>query len=268
VTTPNRQPGTTHLATIAEHYQGPADLPQPVPVFPLLRTILLPRSLLPLNVFEPRYLELVDHVLEGGMHIGVPLLRPDPSLLEPADLALPLHDPGDGRPAIEAVFGLGQLIAQQRLPDGRRFIRLEGLGRVLATREAPQAGRGFRCVSVEPLPEREPVDTHALAVLKAQIERMAETFDEDDRQMIHSVLELEDSRMTIYAIASLVPSVELMRAVRRGRLIGGAMPHLRLQQRCLAARDADCRVELLSARAQSLIDVLGESGSFPVSSLN
>jgi hypothetical protein len=74
--------------------------------------------------------------------------------------------------------------------------------------------------------------------------------------------------MTIYAIASLVPSVELMRAVRRGRLIDGAMPHLRLQQRCLAARDADCRVELLIARAQTLIDVLGESGSFPVSSLN
>lgn len=239
-----------------------------LPIFPLPNVVFLPGMVLPLNVFEPRYLELVDHVLQGGMHIGVPLLRADPSLLDPADLALPLHDPGDGRPAIEAIFGLGRLIAQQRLPDGRRFIRLEGLGRVQVTRETPQAGRGFRCVSVEPLPEREPIDTHALEVLKAQIERMAETFDEDDRQMIHSVLELEDSRMTIYAIASLVPSVELMRAVRRGRLIGGAMPHLRLQQRCLAARDADCRVELLSARAQSLIDVLGESGSFPVSSLN
>src|SRR3546814_20044152 len=63
----------------------------------------LPGMVLPLNVFEPRYLELVDHVMQGGMHIGVPLLRPDPSLLEPADLELPLHDPGDGRPAIEAV---------------------------------------------------------------------------------------------------------------------------------------------------------------------
>ena len=46
------------------------------------------------------------------------------------------------------------------------------------------------------------------------------------------------------------------------------MPHLRLQQRCLSAEDADGRIELLSDRAQSLIDVLGESGSFPVSSLN
>ena len=239
-----------------------------LPIFPLPNVVFLPGMVLPLNVFEPRYLELVDHVLEGGMHIGVPLLRPDPSLLDRHDLELPLHDPGDERPPIEAVFGVGRLIAHQRLPDGRRFIRLEGLGRVRAASEHPISRGGFRRVRVEALPEPQPADLHALEILKAQIERMAETFDEDDRQMIHTVLELEDARVTIYAIASLVPNVELMRAVRRGRPLGGAMPHLRLQQRCLAAEDADARIELLSQRAQSLIDVLGESGSFPVSSLN
>ncbi|WP_181197600.1 LON peptidase substrate-binding domain-containing protein [Enhygromyxa salina] len=239
-----------------------------LPIFPLPNVVFLPGMVLPLNVFEPRYLDLVNHALEGGMHVGVPLLRPDPSLLDPADLALPLHDPGDERPAIEAVFGIGQLIAHQRRPDGRRFIRLEGLGRVRVVEEQPQHERSFRLVKVEALPEHDPVDGHALEVLKAQVERMAETFDEDDRQMIRTILELDDARMIIYAIASLVPSVEVMRAARRGRQPGGSMPHLRLQQRCLAARDADCRVELLTERAQSLIDVLGESGSFPVSSLN
>jgi uncharacterized protein len=238
-----------------------------LPIFPLPNVVFLPGMVLPLNVFEPRYLELVDHVLEGGMHVGVPLLRPDPSLLERSDLELPLHDPGDERPPIEAVFGVGQLIAHQRLPDGRRFIRLEGLGRVRVVDEHPMS-RGFRRVHVQPLPEQQPRDLHALEILRAQIERMAETFDEDDRQMIHTVLDLDDARVTVYALASLVPNVELMRAVRRGRPISGAMPHLRLQQRCLAAEDADARVELLSERAQSLIDVLGESGSFPVSSLN
>ena len=239
-----------------------------LPIFPLPNVVFLPGMVLPLNVFEPRYLDLIDHVLDGGMHVGVPLLRPDPSLLDPQDLALPLHDPGDDRPAIEAVLGIGRVLAHQRLPDGRRFIRLEGLGRVRVQEELRQADGGFRSVAVEALPEDQPDDTHALEVLKAQVERMAETFDEDDRQMILTVLDLDDPRVTIYAIASLVPSVEVMRAVRRGRSIGGAMPHLRLQQRCLAAADADLRVELLSQRAQSLIDVLGESGSFPVSSLN
>jgi uncharacterized protein len=255
-----------------------------LPIFPLPNVVFLPGMVLPLNVFEPRYLALVDHVLEGGeregMHVGVPLLRPDPSLLERADLELPVHDPGDGRPAIEAVFGVGRVIAHQRLPDGRRFIRLEGIGRVQVraelTIDTPESGAGlaaglgagFRQVAVEALPEPQPSDLHGLEILKAQIERMAETFDEDDRQMIRSVLDLDDARVTVYAIASLVPNVELMRAVRRGRPLGGAMPHLRLQQRCLAALDPDARVALLSERAQSLIDMLGESGSFPVSSLN
>ena len=239
-----------------------------LPIFPLPNVVLLPGMVLPLNVFEPRYLALVDHVLDGGMHIGVPLLRPDPHLLAPADLALPLHDPGGDRPAIEAVFGIGQMISHQRLPDGRRFIRLEGLGRVRVIEELGLGEGGFRSVAVQALPEHGPRDDNALEVLKAQIERMAETFDDDDRQMIHTVLELDDERVTIYAIASLVPSVEVMRAAKRGRPIGGAMPHLRLQQHCLSAEDADARVSLLSERAQALIDALGESGSFPISSLN
>jgi Lon protease-like protein len=239
-----------------------------LPIFPLPNVVFLPGMVLPLNVFEPRYLELVDYVLEGGMHVGVPLLRPDPSFLETEDLALPVHEPGEDQPPIEAVFGVGRMIAHQRLPDGRRFIRLEGLGRVRALRECPDEGRSFRRLAVEPLDELPPRDLHAFEVLKAQIERMAETFDDDDRQMIQTVLELDDARVTIYAIASLVPSVELMRAVRRGRPVGGAMPHLRMQQRCLAAEDTDARIALLSERAQTLLDVLGESGSFPISSLN
>ena len=239
-----------------------------LPIFPLPNVVFLPGMVLPLNVFEPRYLELVDHVLDGGMHIGVPLIRQPPEPLEPVDMELPVHDTGDERPAIEGVFGVGQVISHQRLPDGRRFIRLEGLGRVRARLEHELLEEGFRRVAVEPLAEEPPGNEHGLEILKAQIERMAETFDDDDREMIHSVLRLEDARVVIYAIASLVPSVEVMRAVSRGRPMGTAVPHLRLQQRCLSALDADQRVALLSARAQTLIDVLGESGSFPVSSLN
>jgi Lon protease-like protein len=245
----------------------PRQILETLPIFPLPNVVFLPGMVLPLNVFEPRYLDLVDHVLDAGKHVGVPLLRPHASLLEPEDLELPVHACGDERPPIEAVFGVGRLLAHQRLPDGRRFIRLEGLGRVHVLGEAVQE-HSFRCVRVRALPEDLPRDLHAFEVLKAQIERMAETFDEDDREMIHAVLELDDVRVIIYAIASLVPNIELMRAVKRGLAPGEHLPHLRLQQRCLSALDADQRVALLSDRAQLLIEMLGESGSFPVSVLN
>lgn len=241
-----------------------------LPIFPLPNVVFLPGMVLPLNVFEPRYLELVDHVLDAGMHIGVPLLRPQP--FDERERELPAHE-ASGQPTIEAIFGVGRLIGHQRLPDGRRFIRLEGLGRVQARREL-EPRQAFRRLAVDPLPEEYPRDRNALEVLKAQVERMAETFDDDERQMIHAVLELDDPRVIIYAIASLVPNVELMRAVQKAGvagtrgLLGAPLPHLRLQQRCLAAASADERVALLSDRAQLLIDVLGESGSFPVSMLN
>lgn len=276
----HEDPATPSAGTDAREPERPQVRPQPVrgpvlldmerlpapevlaalPIFPLPNVVFLPGMVLPLSAFEPRHLELVDHVLDGGMHIGVPLLRPDPSSLDPDDIALPSHDPGDGRPAIEAVLGLGQLIAHQRLPDGRRFIRLESLGRVRVIDELPQGDHDFRRVSVEPLPEPEPTDTHAFEILKAQVERLARTFDEDDRAMIRAVLELDDARIIIYAICSLVPSVEVMRAVRRGQPLDGGMPHLRLQQRCLSAADADARVALLNQRVERLPGALDENG--------
>ncbi len=42
------------------HYRGPIDLPEVIPVFPLPGALLLPRGQMPLNIFEPRYLAMVD----------------------------------------------------------------------------------------------------------------------------------------------------------------------------------------------------------------
>ena len=52
-------------------YRRPSDLPDKIPVFPLRGAILLPRAKLPLNVFEPRYLELLDYVMSGERVIGI-----------------------------------------------------------------------------------------------------------------------------------------------------------------------------------------------------
>ena len=54
---------------------SPADLPKSVPVFPLTGALLLPFSHRPLNIFEPRYVEMVDAALRGDRLIG--LIQPE-----------------------------------------------------------------------------------------------------------------------------------------------------------------------------------------------
>jgi len=56
---------------MAQGYIKAADLPQVVPVFPLPGTILLPRGQLPLNIFEPRYLNMIDDAMAGDRILGM-----------------------------------------------------------------------------------------------------------------------------------------------------------------------------------------------------
>ena len=56
---------------VSDRYRGPGELPQVLPIFPLRGAILLPRATLALNVFEPRYLVLVDYALAGDRLIGI-----------------------------------------------------------------------------------------------------------------------------------------------------------------------------------------------------
>lgn len=53
------------------HYHSYSDLPGSLPLFPLTGAVLLPRGQLPLNIFEPRYLEMVDYALQGDRLIGM-----------------------------------------------------------------------------------------------------------------------------------------------------------------------------------------------------
>ena len=52
-------------------YESAKDIPDVVPVFPLSGALLLPRSHLPLNVFEPRYIAMIDDALATHRVIGM-----------------------------------------------------------------------------------------------------------------------------------------------------------------------------------------------------
>ena len=96
-------------------YNKPADLPQKLPVFPLPGALLLPRADLPLNIFEPRYLEMVSDALSGERIIGIIQPRDDSDTAE--------------RPELMKVGCAGRITSYAETPDGRMLVTLTGVSR-------------------------------------------------------------------------------------------------------------------------------------------
>jgi Lon protease-like protein len=99
-------------------YRGPADLPEVIPVFPLPGALLLPRGQMPLNIFEPRYLAMVDDAL-ADRHRLIGMIQPHATKAAAAD----------EHPALYAVGGLGRITQLAETGDGRYLIQLTGIAR-------------------------------------------------------------------------------------------------------------------------------------------
>lgn len=101
----------------------PSDLPVSVPLFPLSGALLLPFAHRPLNIFEPRYIEMIDAVLGGERLIG---------LIQPQDTS---EESPKGQAPLEEIGCLGRLTHFEESGDGRYFIILEGVTRFKILRE-------------------------------------------------------------------------------------------------------------------------------------
>jgi Lon protease-like protein len=105
-------------------YRIPADLPETIPVFPLPGALLLPRGQLPLNIFEPRYLAMVDDALKDKRIIG--MIQPDE-----AKATSPLQ------PVLYDVGCAGRITSFEETGDGRYLITLSGVCRFRLLDELP-----------------------------------------------------------------------------------------------------------------------------------
>jgi Lon protease-like protein len=99
-----------------KRYQEPGDLPGEVPVFPLAGALLLPNGQMPLNIFEPRYLAMIDAAMARDRLIG--MIQPS---LDAPD--------GASKPALCAVGCLGRIVQFSESGDGRYLITLSGVSR-------------------------------------------------------------------------------------------------------------------------------------------
>jgi Lon protease-like protein len=99
------------------HYRGPIDLPQVIPVFPLPGALLLPRGQMPLNIFEPRYLAMIDDTLRDG-HRLIGMIQPDVAQQGPAD-----------KPSLFRNGCVGRITQLAESGDGRYLVELTGVAR-------------------------------------------------------------------------------------------------------------------------------------------
>ncbi len=102
------------------NYKSPSNLPSIIPVFPLNGVLLLPRTELPLNVFEPRYLAMFDEAMSGDRVIG---------MIQPV-----ANDKSD-KPQLAAIGCAGRITLYNETHDGRVIVTLTGISRFTVERE-------------------------------------------------------------------------------------------------------------------------------------
>ena len=91
------------------------DLPHELPVFPLNNAIFFPKTLLPLNIFEPRYKQMTEHAVDGNKLIG--MVQSNQKIDE------------KGKAEVYNIGCVGYIEFHSKTPDGRYLINLKGISR-------------------------------------------------------------------------------------------------------------------------------------------
>jgi Lon protease-like protein len=218
-------------------YQRPQDLPPRLPLFPLRGTILLPRAILPLNIFEPRYLAMLNDTFSGSRLIGI---------IQPAraGIAIGSESPQGKSSPLRSVGCAGRVSTYQELDDGRLAISLTGVCRFDLISEATTP-TDYRVASVsydrfaldlsEGLGENDVDRAGLLRVLRTYLEQ--NRLDTD-----WSAIEQASSESLVNALSIMAPY--------------GAEE----KQALLEARELKSRAEVLVALAEMEIAASGGSG--------
>ena len=98
-----------------------SELPLEIPIFPLSNAIFFPKTLLPLNIFEPRYKQMTEHAVDGNKLIG--MVQSNKNI------------DNEGKPEVYNVGCVGYIEYHSSTPDGRYLINLKGISRFKIKKE-------------------------------------------------------------------------------------------------------------------------------------
>ena len=210
------------------------DIPTTFPVFPLSGAVLFPQTRLPLNIFEPRYLSMIDAALAGSRYVG--MVQPRLSTQETVADDSAIYDVGC----------LGRLTAFAETDDGRYVVTLTGITRfqIVSEFELKDGYRSIQASFKEFEPELSSTDNEFdrpgfMETLKAYLltlgaEENQETFEHADDQALVSTIAMAapftaEEKQAILECPRLGNQARLMRSIMEMAVYGGDPENPRLK---------------------------------------
>lgn len=201
--------------------------PAELPLFPIRGCILLPGEHLPLNVFEPRYLNMIDDAMAGHRYIGIV----QPAATGPKD-----------KPDLERIGCAGVIASHNETEDGRYLLVLQGVMRFVLSGEAVRA-TPYRLGRADYAPFAADLTPHALS---PQIDR-ARFLDLLARFFTHAGLEADWDSLSQAPLTSIADKVAMAAPFDAAG-----------KQALLEAPDAIDRLRTLSAMMSLALDAPGD----------
>jgi uncharacterized protein len=208
-----------------------------VPIFPLPEVVFFPETVLPLHVFEPRYRQMVADCLAADGWMAVVMLRAG------------WEKDYQGRPPVQTIAGVGEIIQAEMLADGRYNILLHGRSRIRILAEEPPEGRLYRVARAVRLEEEGPkADDRTfgarLQELRAAHARLLVALGQSHPDVV--------GRLTV---AGATPGAAI------DRIVSAVVPDAEVRQRLLEAVDVSDRLDLaVEALGELLTMVAGREG--------
>ena len=169
-----------------------------IPLFPLPTTVFYPNTSLPLHIFEPRYLNMVEDALNGKGEIGMVLLKPGS------------ESDYQGTPEIMTTGCVGKIEHHSKLPEGKYNILLSGLYRFRILNEI--GGKIYRQAEVEFLKEINDQDlTTKTSPIKEQLIRVMQLYLKNlpGETKVEQTLDLENCRKLAEFVDKLTHQFDL-----------------------------------------------------------
>lgn len=186
-----------------------------LPIFPLGNAVLFPNTDIPLHIFEPRYRQLMDDIIDKDRLFALALLNKDESAMQK-----PTDDQALVLPPVYPIAGLGLVRSAARLPDGLYNIVVRGIARVDISQEIiePNSNRLYRVVSAKLQRPQEQDNDDALkqefAAFHSLTHRVFSRIKKVKIEFDEKIENREDMSYFIDLVSSMVlPSVESRQSV-------------------------------------------------------